>query len=231
MIFSLSTYRDLVGAFTEVGADPANRVVVLIGTGDSFVGGADLGPPEESFTPNGYDAFLWHGSRLAQRLLDIQAPVLCALNGPTLLHTELPFLCDIVLSTPEAYFEDVGHLPGGIVPGDGVQTIWAEVLGPLRMRAFLWLRQRVTARELLARGAIAELVEFTSLEDRAMEIARDLAALPSLTLRYTSLVVKQEMKRRFANEVSYGMALEGLTVVNALLNARSPTRSQSPGTP
>lgn len=66
--FSLPTYQQLVGAFTDIGADPRNRVVILTGTDDAFIGGADLGDPAESFTPEGFDAYYWHGSRLERGL-------------------------------------------------------------------------------------------------------------------------------------------------------------------
>jgi len=39
-------------------------------------------------------------------ILDIEAPVFTALNGPVRLHAEYALLTDIVLATPETAFQD-----------------------------------------------------------------------------------------------------------------------------
>jgi enoyl-CoA hydratase/carnithine racemase len=214
--FSLPTYQQLVQAFTDIGADPQNRVVVLTGTGDAFIGGADLGDPTESFTPEGFDAYYWHGSRLSQRLLDIQAPIVCAMNGRAVIHTEMPLLCDVLIAADDAYFEDTGHLPGGIVAGDGVQTVWEAVLGPMQMRHFIWLRQKITAARLHELGVVAELHPRAAVLERAQAIAAELAKQPTLNLRYTALALKHRFKQLFAEQVPLGMALEGITINQAL---------------
>ncbi len=214
--FSLPTYRQLVGAFTDIGADPQNRVIILTGTDDAFIGGADLSDPAESFTPEGFDAYYWHGSRLAQRILDVQAPIICAMNGRAVIHTEIPLLCDVLIAADDAYFEDTGHLPGGIVAGDGVQTVWEAVLGPMQMRHFIWLKQRITARRLHELGVIGELHPRAELMGRAQAIATELAKQPTLNLRYTTLALKHRFKQLFAEQVPLGMALEGITINQAL---------------
>ena len=64
--------------------------------------------------------------------LNIEVPIIAAVNGPALIHAELAVLCDIVIAAEHAEFQDAPHFPNGIVPGDGVHIVWPLVLGPNR---------------------------------------------------------------------------------------------------
>ena len=39
-------------------------------------------------------------------LLNIEVPVISAINGPAWRHSEIPLLCDIVLASDSAQFQD-----------------------------------------------------------------------------------------------------------------------------
>jgi hypothetical protein len=45
---------------------------------------------------------------------------------------------------------------------------------------------------------------------RAWELARQLASLPPLVTRYTRVASMQNLRRRIADELTLGLALEGL---------------------
>jgi hypothetical protein len=63
--------------------------------------------------------------------LNIEVPIIAAVNGPALIHAELAVLCDIVLAAEHAEFQDAPHFPNGIVPGDGVHVIGRWCLAPI----------------------------------------------------------------------------------------------------
>ena len=46
----------------------------------------------------------WEGKRLLMNLLDIEVPIISAINGPALVHAEIPVLSDIVLASENAVF-------------------------------------------------------------------------------------------------------------------------------
>ena len=52
------------------------------------------------FSPVGYDKIWREGKKVLMNILDIEVPMIAALNGPVLLHSEYALLCDIVLATP-----------------------------------------------------------------------------------------------------------------------------------
>ncbi len=92
------------------------------------------------------------GRKALSNILDIEVPIIAALNWPVLLHSEYALLTDIVLATPGTVFQDKPHLEFGIVPGDGVHRLWPEVIGSIRGRYFLLTRQVLHARTAKDRG-------------------------------------------------------------------------------
>jgi len=143
-------------------------------------------------------------------LLDIEVPMIAAVNGPALVHAEIAVLCDIVLAADSAAFQDAPHFKGGTVPGDGVHLVWPLVLGTNRGRYFLLTGQKLSAQEALSLGVVNEVVPHAQLLSRAWELAEQLVKQPLLTLRYARVVLTQQLKRLMLDDLGYGLALEGL---------------------
>jgi enoyl-CoA hydratase/carnithine racemase len=161
-------------------------------------------------TPEKWDTIYFHGKRLLTSLLDIEVPVIAAVNGKATVHAELAVLSDIVLAADTAVFADAPHFRFGTVPSDGVHVIWPLLLGPNRARYFLLTGQRIGAEEAQRLGVVAEVLPADQVLDRAWELARELARQPVTTLRYTRVAMTQELKRHVLDGVGHGLALEGL---------------------
>ncbi|MGJ4940766.1 enoyl-CoA hydratase/isomerase family protein [Bradyrhizobium sp. HKCCYLS1011] len=213
LVFDGHTHAQFVDLFHEIGADTDNRVVILTGAGDAFM---DAISPEgfDFFSPRGYDKIFREGRKVLMNILDIEVPMIAALNGPVLLHSEYALLADIVLATPETVFQDKPHFDFGIVPGDGVNLLWPEVIGSVRGRYFLLTRQVLDAETAKAWGAVNEIVPAERLLARAHEIAETLAALPPLTSRYTRIALTQKLRRIIDEGTGYGLALEGISAAD-----------------
>ena len=143
-------------------------------------------------------------------LLDIEVPMISAVNGPALRHSELPLLCDIVLAAESAMFQDSAHFPNGLVPGDGMHIVYPLLLGPNRGRYFLLTGQALSARQALDLGLVNEVLPGAALLPRAWELAEQLARQPLLTLRYSRVVLTLQLKRLMQELLGYGLVLEGL---------------------
>src|SRR5215510_770301 len=189
--WSLEAHRDLGYAFDDIGSDTENRLVIMTGTGDRFLGSRPPAPGAGApkTTARSFDAVYWEGKRLLTNLLEIPVPMISAVNGPATIHAELPLLCDIVLASEQATFQDAPHFPGGTVPGDGVHVVWPLVLGANRGRYFLLTGQKLSAQEALKLGVISEVVSRDKLLSRARELAEQLAKQPPLTLRYARVAL------------------------------------------
>ena len=211
-------HQEFPQAFADVGSDPENRVVIITGTGDSFSGppGSSQTTPKRS--PREWDKTYWEGKRLLTNLLDIEVPIISAINGPALRHSEIPLLSDIVLAADTAAFQDSGHFISGLVPGDGMHVVYPMLLGLNRGRYFLLTGQIIEAQEAKELGLVSEVMPQADLLPRAWELARQLAQQPDLVLRYTRVATTQYVKRAMQDLLGYGLALEGLGSADSLLN-------------
>ena len=106
---------------TESAEDPENRVVILTGTGDEFLTQLDVSTVGDINT-HYWSRIYKEGKDLLQNLLDIEVPIIGAVNGPAFIHAELLTLSDIVIASDRAAFADKAHSPGGVVPADGVHV-------------------------------------------------------------------------------------------------------------
>ncbi len=211
-------HEEFPRAFADVGSDRENRVIILTGTGDAFSGpqGTAAGAPKRA--PADWDRTYWEGKKLLGNLLDIEVPMIAAVNGPALRHSEIPLLCDIVLASDTASFQDSGHFMSNLVPGDGVHVVYPMLLGANRGRYFLFTGQSIGAQEALSLGLVGEVVPRADLLPRAWELARQLTDKSDLVLRYTRVATTQYIKRMMQDLLGYGLALEGLGWADALIN-------------
>lgn len=218
-VFTGTAHREFPDAFYDISRDRDNRVVILTGTGDSWIAQIDFNSLGDVTNPREWDKTFWEGKKVLQNLLDIEVPVISAINGPALLHTEYILTTDIVLASENATFQDLPHLNAGIVPGDGVHVLWPLVLGSSRGRYFLLTQETLSAQQAHQLGVVNEVLPPDRLMERAWELARQLAKQPTLTLRYTRVALTQRLKRLVSEGIGYGLALEGITATD-LRNAQ-----------
>src|SRR5579862_2637150 len=204
LLFNGHTHEQFMHLFHAIGSDTDNRVVILTGSGPAFM---ETISPEgfDFFSPQGYDKIYREGRKVLMNILDIEAPLIAAVNGPVRLHSEYILLCDIVLATEKAVFQDKPHFDFGIVPGDGVNLLWPEVIGNVRGRYFIMTRQELNAETAKAWGAVNEIVPDDRLLPRAHEIAEELARLPPLTTRYTRIALTQKLRRIVDEGLGYSL--------------------------
>lgn len=210
-------HRELPELFMALASDRDIKVVILTGTGDSFI---EL-PDEVNALAEGranatvWDRIIWEGNRLVDQMLDIEVPMIAAVNGPVTVHSELAVLCDIVLAAEGAYFQDAPHFPGGLVPGDSMQIVWPLLLGPNRGRYFLLTGQQIDAAEAHELGIVGEVLPADDLMARAQEIAADLAKLNPILLRNTRHALVRPLRRAMADDLHTGLALEAIASMSA----------------
>jgi enoyl-CoA hydratase/carnithine racemase len=214
-VWSAEAHEELGFCFTDVGADRENKVVIMTGTGNNFC--ADINAASFKLSSaSDWDLTFYDGRRLLNNLLDIEVPVISAVNGPARIHPEIPVLSDIVLAAETALFQDAPHFMSGIVPGDGAHVVWPHVLGPNRGRYFLFTGQELDARTALDYGAVNEVLPADKLMDRARELARYIAGMPVLTRRYTRVALTQRIKRLMHEGLGFGLAIEALAAIDQI---------------
>src|SRR6202162_643614 len=209
-------HGELPEAFYDVGADRENKVVILTGTGAEF-SGPRATPGTSSFptgpTPERIDRIHWEGRQLLMRLLEIEVPVISAINGPAWRHSEMPLLADIVLAADTAQFQDSAHFASDVVPGDGMHIVMPLLLGMNRGRYYLLTGQTLDARQALDLGLVAEGLPPDKMMARAWELAEGLAQRPTPLLRYTRLLLTEALRRQMHDLLGYGLGMEMLAII------------------
>src|SRR5579862_9691748 len=209
-------HGELPELFHDIGADRDNRVVILTGTGSEFSGpratpGTSSFPARPSIER--IDRIHWEGRHMLMNLLNIEVPVISAVNGPAWRHSEIPLLGDIVLAAEHAAFQDSAHFMSGLVPGDGMHVVYPMLLGINRARYFLLTGQVLTAQEAHSFGLVAEVLPADKLLPRAWALAEELAKKPRLVLRYTRLLFTEHIRKRMNELLGYGLAMESLALM------------------
>lgn len=219
-VWSEESHEELGYCFADVGADRENRVIVLSATGDVWCEEIDFASFKLN-NPAEWDHTFYDGRKLLKNLLDIEVPIICAVNGPARFHPEIPVLSDIVIASDTTLFQDAPHFMGGIVPGDGAHVVWTHLLGPNRGRYFLLMGQEIGAQQALDFGVISEVVAKDAVLARAMDIAQMFAAKTDLALRYARVALTQRYKRLMDEGLSLGLSLEALAAIDILANTKA----------
>ncbi|MTD52880.1 enoyl-CoA hydratase/isomerase family protein [Amycolatopsis pithecellobii] len=213
-----AAHREYERLFHAIAKDRDNRVVILTGCGPDFsgpeastVGSNHLGKR----TFDEWDEFRSGGKDLLMNLLDIEVPIVAAVNGPARRHAEIPLLSDIVLASETALFQDSAHFVNDVVPGDGMHVIMPLLLGLNRGRHFLYTGREIHAHEAHALGLVAEVLPQDQVLERAWAVARELAKHRDVVLKNTRLAVTQLLKIQLLDVLEYGLNLEALAAISA----------------
>lgn len=214
-----AVHEQLGEAFYHVGRDTDHRVVILTGTGNAFC--TERNPDEytESFSADYWYRITREGRDMLANLLEIDVPVISAVNGPATIHSELAVLADVVLAADTVVFRD-SHIGQGVVPGDGCHAVWNLLLGRSRGHYYLLTAETMSVETAHHFGVVHEILPPDQVLPRAWEIAAQLARHPVNTLRYSRALFAQPIKESVLREMGFGLAVEGLSV-SARLAARA----------
>lgn len=199
----------------EAGADRGNELVIITGTGDHWLAGADAASfarPASTWHSDLIDEQYNDGVRLLERLVfDIDVPTIGVINGPG-PRLELPLLCDLTVCAPDVVFGD-GNFRAGSVPGDGMFLVLRELAGVRRASHVVYTGQGITAGEAQHLGIVNEVLPRGDLLPRADHLAAQIMASPRTARRLTHGLITRTWQRRLVAELrdSYAHQLLAMT--------------------
>ena len=214
-------------------ADPDIRCAILTGAGEkAFTSGGDL-KSECRYAASEHENIARYnrlGIELVKQILDSRLPYIAAVNGYA-LGAALAMVagCDIAVASPNAVFGLPTTSLGGI-PGWGCTQLVTRTVGRQCELRMLLLNEKIDAEEARRVGLISEIVPQAELMDRAMALARQMAAYPANALaaakRCVNLGLEGSLSAAF--EVEHDLLVHTNTQYNfqegitAFLAKRSP---------
>jgi enoyl-CoA hydratase len=202
-------HDDVAQLFGWLKGEGDARAVVLSGGGKrAFSAGGDFDWFPQLRKVEMLDPLRRSAKQLVWDLLDVEVPIVCALNGSAAgLGASVALLCDVIVMGEQALIVDP-HVNVGLVAGDGGTAVWPLLVGPLAAKRHLLLGEPLTAPEALRVGIAAEICPNDQVLDRALVWARRLAAQAPLALRGTKIAVNAHLKRALLDSFDLSTALE-----------------------
>lgn len=221
LTFTAQDHESFVDAFYDVSRDRDNKVVILTGAGGDFMPSIDFQSFGDVSDPDVWSKVHDEGTQILENIANIRVPMIWALEGRAHVHAEYGLLANVIVAGEDATFNDLPHFAGGIIPGDGVFTLWSYFVGPGRAQAMLLDPQPMTTAQAKSLGVVAEVVPTGTALARAKEIAKSYLAKTEVTRRNTRIHFVQPIKERIVREVGYGLALEGASAAALVKSFRT----------
>jgi len=204
-------HHDLTTLFANLRRESEARAVLLTGRGSVFSAGGDFKWFPTLREPGRMEALRRDAKQLIWDLLDVELPIVAAVNGHAMgLGASIALLCDVILIADTATIGDP-HVRVGLVAGDGGVAIWPLAVGPARAKQYLLTGDPLTAAEAERIGLVNRVVAAASLDTEAMALATRLAAGAPLAVRYTKLAVNKLVKDALNVAFDASTALELVT--------------------
>jgi enoyl-CoA hydratase len=202
---------ELTQVWLTVDADPAARVALITGAGKAFSAGGDLEWVEEmAGNPEALARTMREASDLVYRLIDLDKPVVSAINGVAVgAGLVVALLADVSIISETARLTD-GHTRLGVAAGDHAAIIWPLLCGMAKAKYYLLTSEFLDGREAERIGLVSLCVAPDRLMDTAREVATRLARGSQPSIRWTKRALNNWL-RQAGPIFDQSLALEMLT--------------------
>lgn len=202
---------ELARLFRGLKRERTARAILITGRGRAFSAGGDFNWFPELQDPDKLSELRRDAKQLIWDLLDVELPIVAAVNGPAVgLGASIALLCDVILMADSAVIADP-HVRVGVVAGDGGAAIWPLLLGPARAKQYLLTGDALKADEAERIGLVNKVVPAADLEREAMAFAARLAAGAPLAVQFTKQAVNKLVKDALNIAFDTSLALELVT--------------------
>ena len=198
--WTVKMLTSLYAALESASEDPAVKVIILTGAGSYYCAGVNLGAAFSVAHPRTlHDFIATENAALFNRFIDLDKPILIAVNGPALgASVTSAVLCDAIIASDKARFSTPFAALGATPEGCSSVT-FPRIIGEAAPRMLFDEGWQPTAQEALEIGLVERVVPHDSLLDAAKAMAREwIAAGRGRTFR--GGFTRQELKAVNAEE-------------------------------
>lgn len=227
--------RDFIGTAND---DLTLSCIVLTGAGNSFCSGGNVKDMRDGTDPMfaGSPSEMQEGYRNGIQMIpklfhQLDVPVIAAVNGHAIgAGCDLACMCDIRIASPSAKFAE-SFMRVGIVSGDGGAWLLPRVVGLSKALEMALTCRMLDADEALSWGLVTHVVPGEELVQKAMELAKTIAAFPPRSIRLNKRLMIKSQDMTLEGSLELSAAFQAIAqhtqdqkeAVNALLEKRSPS--------
>ncbi len=187
-------HEDLTALFRMLKRENEARVAILTGSGQAFSAGGDFAWFPTLRDTGRLDHLRRDAKQLIWDLVDIEIPIIAAINGPAVgLGASVALLCDVIFMASDAIISDP-HVRVGLVAGDGGTAIWPLLVGPARAKEYLMTGNPLSAQEAERIGLVNRVFPADRLLAETTAFAQKLARGAPLAIRFTKMAVNKLIK-------------------------------------
>src|SRR5688572_32082977 len=179
-------HAEMARVWLDVDRDADTRVAILRGAGKGFSAGGDMALVEEMTRDFDVRARVWREARdLVYNMLNCSKIIVSAIHGPAVgAGLAAALMADISVASRNAKLVG-GHTRLGVAAGDHAAIIWPLLCGMAKAKYYLLTCDTISGEEAERIGLVSLACEETELRQKALEVARKLAAGPQTALRWT----------------------------------------------
>lgn len=179
-------HQQLADVWPVIDRDASVRVVVIRGAGRAFSAGGSFDMIEAMVAdPAVRTRVLREARDLVYNVINCSTPVVSAIHGPCVgAGLAVALLADISVAARTAKIVD-GHTRLGVAAGDHAVINWPLLCGMAKAKYYLLTCEALTGEEAERIGLISLCVEDDEVQERAMAVARKLAAGSPTALSFT----------------------------------------------
>ncbi len=188
-------HRDLAEIWTEIDRDPDTRVAIIQGEGRAFSAGGDLDLVQELTEDFAARIRVLREARdLVYNVINCSKPVVSAMIGPAVgAGLVVGLLADVSIAARSARIID-GHTKLGVAAGDHAAIVWPLLCGMAKAKYHLLTCEPLSGEEAERIGLVSLCVPDEELHERALAVARQLAAGSPSAIRWTKYALNNWLR-------------------------------------
>ena len=179
-------HQELAHVWRDIDADPDVSVAMIRGAGNAFSAGGDFELIEAMADDFATLTRVWREAReMVYNIINCSKPVVSAMHGPAVgAGLVCGLLADVSIAAKTARIID-GHTRLGVAAGDHAAIVWPLLCGMAKAKYHLLLCEPISGADAERIGLVSLAVDDDELFDKALEIARRLAAGSPTAIRWT----------------------------------------------
>ena len=179
-------HAEMARIWLDVDRDPETRVAIIRGAGKGFSAGGDMAMVEEMTRNPEVRARAWREARdLVYNMINCSKIIVSAIHGPAVgAGLAAALMADISIAAKNARLID-GHTRLGVAAGDHAAIIWPLLCGMAKAKYYLLTCDTISGEEAERIGLVSMACEEKDLEQKALEVARKIAAGAQTAIRWT----------------------------------------------